>query len=68
MELEEWESMEYCRKCRDYHLVTEDMGTWFCGGERPTLMGGTELEGAKERMLDRMLKDPELAKLLGQGK
>lgn len=54
---ETWETMEYCARCRDYHEVTEDAGSWVCpnGGERPAI---------NEKLLDRMLQDPELQRLL----
>jgi hypothetical protein len=50
---EQWTTMEYCGRCRDYHEVNEEMGSWVCPnkGERPRID------------LDKILNDPELKRL-----
>ena len=60
MEQEEWTTMEYCSRCRDHHEVTEDAGTWVCGGQRPVI--NTEI-----KKLDRIMQDPGLQSLTRLG-
>lgn len=45
MEEEQWETQEYCHKCREYHLVNEEMATWFCpkNGSRPEVKKALDL-------------------------
>jgi hypothetical protein len=54
---EEYITLEYCSKCRDYHEVTEDMGTWLCprNGKRP-VVGATEDKKALDEAI-RILKE-----------
>jgi hypothetical protein len=60
-----WETLEWCSKCREYHLVTEDAGTWICQGKRPVIKVGTPMEDEEEvKLLDMAMQRLEEIRIL----
>ncbi len=44
MNNEQYEVLEYCERCREYHLVNEELGSWVCPnrGKRPFIKQGSK--------------------------
>lgn len=59
---ETWETMEYCRTCRDYHEVNEELGSWLCPHK-----GASGEDEAPKKLLDRIMQDPTLQQYLNLG-